>query len=471
MAMPANRPERGPSGAPGPPGGPPAPPDPMAILRSRAYIMLLVVAAILGVPISAAAYGFLALVSGLQQELFTHLPHGLGLSTVPAWWPLPILVIGGVLTALAIRYLPGNGGPSPAPGFGVHPPPTPVQLPGIILAALASLAFGAVIGPELPLIALGSGLAVLATKAARRRPVPPQGVSVLGGAGAFAALSTLLGSPISSAFLLMEASGLGGPTMGLVLVPGLLASGVGALIFVGLDSLTGLGTFSLAIPSLPPFGRPDLAEFGWAIVIALAAALLGPAILQMCLWVQRYAEKWVMIVVPLAGLAVAVLTIIYTQATGKPSSDILFSGQSDIGPLVDHAASYSVGTLLLLLVCKTLAYGVSRGSFRGGPIFPALFLGTAGGVAMSHLPGLPLVAAVAMGIGAMMAAVTKLPLTSVLVASLLLLSDAVTVMPLVIVAAVIAYVAVAHIEPRLAARMAGNKHGRSGAQADSPAQA
>jgi len=466
MATPANRQEPGPSG---PPEAPAAPPDPMAILRSRAYIRLLVVAAILGVPISAAAYGFLALYTYLQKELFIHLPHGLGFSTVPAWWPLPMLVIGGVLTALAIRYLPGNGGPSPAPGFGVHPPPTPVQLPGVILASLASLAFGAVIGPELPLIALGSGLAVLATKAARR-PVPAQGVTVLGAAGAFAALATLLGSPIAGAFLLMEAAGLGGATMGLVLVPGLLAAGVGALIFVGLDSLTGLGTFSLAIPSLPAYTRPDVAQFGWAIVIGLAAALLGPAILRMCLAVQRYAEKWVMIVLPLAGVAVAVLTIIYTQATGKPASDMLFSGENDIGPLVDHAASYSVGALLLLLVCKTLAYGVSRGSFRGGPIFPALFIGAAGGVAMSHLPGLPLVAAVAMGIGAMMAATTKLPLSSVLIASLLLLSDAAKVMPLVIVAVVIAYVGVAHVEPRLAARIAGNKHIGSSAQADIPAR-
>jgi hypothetical protein len=126
------------------------PADPLALLRSRAYVRLLVVAAILGVPISAAAWGFLALVSYLQKELFTHLPHGLGYSTAPAWWPLPMLVIGGVLIALAIRYLPGNGGASPAPGFAVHPPPAPVQLPGVILAALASLAFGAVIGPEMP---------------------------------------------------------------------------------------------------------------------------------------------------------------------------------------------------------------------------------------------------------------------------------------------------------------------------------
>jgi len=130
-------------------------------------------------------------------------------------------------------------------------------------------------------------------------------------------------------------------------------------------------------------------------VIGLAAALLGPVILRLSLSVHRYAEKWSMIVLPLAGVAVAVLTIIYTQATGKPASDMLFSGENSIGPLVDHAASYSAGTLLLLLAFKTLAYGVSRGSFRGGPIFPALFIGAAGGIAMSHLPGLPLVAAVA----------------------------------------------------------------------------
>src|SRR5215831_5685294 len=75
-------------GGPGPPGTPPGPADPMAMLRSRAYVGLLVLAAVLGVPISAAAYGFLALVSYLQEELFTHLPHGLGFATAPAWWPL-----------------------------------------------------------------------------------------------------------------------------------------------------------------------------------------------------------------------------------------------------------------------------------------------------------------------------------------------------------------------------------------------
>src|SRR6266487_3157273 len=85
VATPADHPGPGAPGQPGPPrppGPPGSPPDPAALLRSRAYAGLLVVAAILGVPISAAAFGFLALVSYLQKELFIHLPHGLGYSTV-----------------------------------------------------------------------------------------------------------------------------------------------------------------------------------------------------------------------------------------------------------------------------------------------------------------------------------------------------------------------------------------------------
>jgi H+/Cl- antiporter ClcA len=133
------------------------PSDPVALLRSKSYLRLLVIAAVLGVPVSAAAYGFLALVSYLQQEIFVHLPHGLGFATEPVWWPVPVLAVGGLLAALAIRFLPGNGGASPADGFKVHAPPVPAQLPGVILAALATLIFGAVLGPEMPLIAIGGG--------------------------------------------------------------------------------------------------------------------------------------------------------------------------------------------------------------------------------------------------------------------------------------------------------------------------
>jgi H+/Cl- antiporter ClcA len=126
---------------------------------------------------------------------------------------------------------------------------------------------------------------------------------------------------------------------------------------------------------------------------------------------------------------------------------VLFSGQSDLGPFIANSASYSVGALLMLIACKGLAYGVSLSSFRGGPTFPAMFLGAAGGVALSHLPGLPLVDGVAVGIGAMTVVMLRLPLTSVLLATLLLASDGLAVMPLVIVAVVVAHVLCARLTP------------------------
>ena len=99
-------------------------PDPLALLRSRSYIVLLVIAAIIGAPVSAVAYFFLALVSKLQGWIFTDLPKGVGFNAEPLWWPILPLLLAGVLVALTIKYLPGKGGHSPADGFkaGAGPP-------------------------------------------------------------------------------------------------------------------------------------------------------------------------------------------------------------------------------------------------------------------------------------------------------------------------------------------------------------
>jgi H+/Cl- antiporter ClcA len=421
------------------------PVDPLAVLRSRSYLGLLVLAAILGVPISAAAYFFLQLVAHLQRWVFTDLPQAIGLGA-PVWWPLLPLALAGLLVGLTVRHLPGGGGPSPADGFHEHGAPAAVELPGLLLASLATLALGAVLGPEGPLIALGAGLSAWAARLLRR-DMPAQAVAIIGATGSFAAVATLLGSPLLGAFLLMEASGLAGATASLVLVPGLLAAGIGALIFVGLDAATGLGSVSLAIPGLPSFARPDVAEFGWALVIGVSAALLGSGIRWLAQTLRTWVERRVVLGTVLVGLAVAALAIGYAEATGKDPSDVLFSGQEAMGPLIDHSDDYSVGALLALVACKALAYGASLSSFRGGPVFPAMFIGAAGGIALSHLPGLPLVPGVAMGIGAMCVVMLRLPMTSVLLATLLLLSDGLAAMPLVIVAVVVAYVVSAWFVP------------------------
>ncbi len=429
--------------------------DPMAMLRSRSYVQLLVLAALIGVPVSAIAYFFLKFVSLLQNWCYTSIPTGLGFKGTPPWWPLPTLAIAGVLVGATIRYLPGTSGHKPAEGFKAGGAPTAAELPGVIIASLATLGLGVVLGPEAPLIAIGGGLGALAVHLAKK-DAPPTAAVVIASAGSFAAISALLGSPILGAFLLMEASGLGGPVLGLVLVPGLLAAGIGTLIFVGLDSLTGFGSFSLAIPGIPPFSHPTGAMFLWAVVIGLGASVLGTAIRLGSLALQPVVERRMLLLTPVVGLAVGAVAILFTQVSGHNLTDVLFSGQSALPGLVLHPSNWTVGALILLVACKSVAYGLSLSSFRGGPIFPAMFIGGAIGVAASHLPGLSLVPAVAMGIGAMATIMLGLPMTSTLLATLLLSSDGLSVAPLVIVAVVVTYVASAWLPHTPAELRAGS---------------
>jgi H+/Cl- antiporter ClcA len=406
--------------------------------------VLLVFGAIVGVVVAFVAYFFLKGVQEAQQYVFTTLPRDLGFSHEPAWWPLPWPALAGLIVALTLRFLPGSAGHKPAEGFKTGGPVLPIELPGIVIASLATLCLGVVLGPEAPLIAIGSGIGVLAVHLVKR-DAPAMASAVVGAAGSFAAISTLLGSPITGAFLLMEAAGLGGPMMGVVLVPGLLAAGVGALIFIGLDAWTGFGTFSLAVPDIPHFGSPTGAEFLWAVGIGLVAAVLGTAVRRSALYLQPIVERHTMSLTPVVGLAVAGSAIVFTEATGRSSSFVLFSGQDQLPQLIQTADQWSFWALILLCACKGLAYSASLSCFRGGPVFPGMFIGAAGGIALSQAPGLPMIAGAAMGIGAMTVAMLGLPFTSVLLASLFLQADAVALMPLVIVAVVVSYVTSARL--------------------------
>jgi chloride channel protein, CIC family len=232
-----------------------------------------------------------------------------------------------------------------------------------------------------------------------------------------------------------------------VLVPGLLAAGTGTLMFVGLGKWTGLGTLSLSIPDLPPVPDANLAQFGWAIATGAVGAVVGVVIRGLARRLDAVARANVMLVTPTVGAVIGALAIIFAQVTGHSTSDVLYSGQNALGPLLTRPAAYSVGALLLLLLCKGLAYAMALGSFRGGPIFPSMYLGAAGGIALSHLPRLPVTAGAAMGIVALCVTMLRLPLTSVLLTALFLGTEGIKLMPLIIVAGVVAHVVTAHLTP------------------------
>jgi H+/Cl- antiporter ClcA len=423
----------------GSPGGP-AELDPVAVIRSKPYLFALVLAGLLGIPISAVAYGFLALVSKTQELVFDTLPGQLVDGAVPAWWPVPWVALAGLLTALAIRFLPGNGGHSPAFGFQAGAgAPKGSELAGVGLAALAALSLGAVLGPEAPLIALGGGLAAVTVRLIKK-DAPPMAQTVMASAGSFAAISTLLGSPILGAFLIMEVAGIGGTTLSLVALPGLLASGIGTLVFVGLDNWTGLGTFSLSLTSVPPAVAPTIATMCWALAVGVMGALLGWVIRSTALSIRPTVHRSRVLVTTALGALVGLIAMVYQLISGNSFADVLFSGQDALPDLVADAADYSTGILLLLIACKALAYALSLSAFRGGPVFPSMFVGAALGIALSGLPGMSLAPAIGMGIGAMCAAMLRLPLTSALLATLLLGADGLSVTPEVIVAVAVAFV-------------------------------
>lgn len=129
-------------------------------------------------------------------------------------------------------------------------------------------------------------------------------------------------------------------------------------------------------------------------------------------------------------------------------SFVLFSGEESLPALI---AEGSAGVLALLLLAKGAAYCLSLGAgFRGGPIFPELALGVAGGcLAAQILPGLELPAAIAAGVAAAAAAaVIAMPFFAVLISTLLIGSA--DVVPIAILAAAIGWILAlaARREPR-----------------------
>jgi H+/Cl- antiporter ClcA len=323
-----------------------------------------------------------------------------------------------------------------------------------VLAALASVGLGMVLGPEAPLIALGTGLAVLAVKLSRK-DMPDQVIALLAAAGAFAAISSLFGSPIVGAIIIIEATGLGGPTLPVILLPGLLSAGIGSLVFIGIGTATGLSSSAYAIQplSLAPYREPAFTAFLWTVPLAVAVAVACFGIVQLGQAVKGLAARRPFIVVPAAALVVAGLAIAFAKISGQSFQLVLFSGQDSMNPLVNDAANLSLGTLGLLILFKGLAYGVSLGSARGGPTFPAMFLGIVAGLLAGHLPGFSQTPAVAALMGAALVALLRLPLSSVIVAMFASQAGAGSG-PLVIVAVVVAYITVLVLTARLEGKKA-----------------
>ena len=411
-------------------------------LSGKSYLRLVLLGALIGIPAALVAALFLALVHTGENWLWDDLPTSMGYASPPWFLVLGLPTLGGVLVLLVRRFLPGDGGHSPLDGIGGGVRPLS-HAPGIALAALATLAFGEVLGPEAPLIALGSATGVAATVLVK---VQAREKDVLGTAGSFSAVSALFGGPLVAGMLLLEgAVGLGAAAIP-VLLPGLVAAALGYVLFIGLGDWGGLNTTSLRIPDLPAYDGTHITDLLIAIVIGVLLALVMFAVRRLATALRERAKAGAMgLMLVGGGLAVGLLSLA-AGALGADRQDVLFSGQSAIPEVV---AETSGATIVVLLLAKGVAYAICLGvGFRGGPVFPAIFLGIA--MAMLAVVWLDVspTLAVAVGAAAGMAAATRLVFSALLFALLLVGGGGLDAAPAAVLAVAAAWITTAALDRR-----------------------
>lgn len=400
------------------------------------YLKLVGLGAAIGVPAALLASVFLAATHWLETLLWDDLPDALGHDSAPWWLVLALPVTGAVVVVVARRFLPGDGGHSPLDGIGGGA--TPWQYaPGIALAAIGTLAFGAVLGPEAPLIALGSAVGMVFVSFVK---VDEKARSVLATAGSFSAVSALFGGPLVAGMLLLEGGLAAGTALVPALLPGLTAAAVGYVLFVGLGDWGGIDSAALAVPDLPAYEGTRVVDLGLAIVVGVLASLLISQAKAVAHVVDRTARAGgdgrTYGALLLGGLAVGALALV-VEASGADSHQLLFSGQSAVP---DTLAETSVGLLVVIIAAKTIGYAVCLGcGFRGGPVFPAIFIGVALATIMSLLFDCSITWALAVGAGAGVAAGTGLVFSATLFAMLLTGTTGLDAMPATVMAVVAAW--------------------------------
>jgi H+/Cl- antiporter ClcA len=397
-------------------------------------VRTLVIAGVLGVPVALAAVGFTSLVHGLESLLWDELPDAANWDEPPWWYVIAIPTLAGVVVAGALR-LPGGAGHPPLDGLGLDPPRL-LHLPGILLASLATLAAGLVLGPEAPLVALGLALGAMGARLLR---APEADGRALVLAGAFAALATIFAGPLPTLLLMFELIVAGGAVSSQaiipLLLPGFVASGTGALVFTGVEDWPGVREASLHAFDLPAYETVQILDLGWAVATAIVAAALVTLARDLAKLIASRTQARPSLSLVLGGLAVGVLAVVFHEVASRPAELVLFSGQSALG---DVTAETAGGVLVALVVAKGLAYAISLAvGFRGGSIFPAVALGVmVGALASIALPDFALAPAVVAGLAGSAAAALKLPFFGALLAALLVGLTATGTAPIAVIAGV-----------------------------------
>lgn len=377
---------------------------------ARALLPSILPALLVGVTASLLLVGVSAGAEELQDVLWRTVPDALGVGRYSVLWMSVMLVATGIAVGLVVWKVPGHAGPDPATTGLDAPVLPPAALPGLVLATALMLAGGPSLGPENPIIAVNVSLAVWAGLRAFPQ-APERSWAALAEA---ATIGALFGTPVAAALIISEALA-GQPLKGKlwdgVFAP-LTAAAAGALTV----TLVSRPNFDLHLPS---FGRPDWSDLLAALTIASAGALLGMAAVRAFPYVHRgFARlRHPMLMLPAGGLVLAALAAVGGHLT-------LFKGLDEIAELAGDPDGWTAGEFAVMTVVKLAALLVAAScGFRGGRIFPAVFVGTSLGLcAHALVPGVHPAVGVSAAVLGVLLAITRQGWVSLFVAAVLVSS-------------------------------------------------
>ncbi|ENG42126.1 ion channel protein [Escherichia coli] len=361
--------------------------------RARTMLLLSLPAVAIGIASSLILIVVMKIASALQNLLWQRLPGTLGIAQDSPLWIIGVLTLTGIAVGVVIRFSQGHAGPDPACEPLIGAPVPPSALPGLIVALILGLAGGVSLGPEHPIMTVNIALAVAI--GARLLPrVNRMEWTILASAGTIGAL---FGTPVAAALIFSQT--LNGssevPLWDRLFAP-LMAAAAGALT-------TGLffhPHFSLPIAHYGQMEMTDILSGAIVAAIAIAAGMVAVWCLPR-LHAMMNQMKNPVLVLGIGGFILGILGVI-----GGPVS--LFKGLDEMQQMVANQA-FSTSDYFLLAVIKLAALVVAAASgFRGGRIFPAVFVGVALGLMLhEHVPAVPAAITVSCAILGIVLVVTR----------------------------------------------------------------
>ncbi|RWT98830.1 ion channel protein [Citrobacter freundii] len=361
--------------------------------RARTMLLLSIPALIIGIASSLVLIVVMKVASVLQQFLWERLPVSIGIAQDSPVWIIGMLTLTGIMVGLVIRYSHGHAGPDPAcePLIGM-PVPTSA-IPGLLAALILGLAGGVSLGPEHPIMTVNIALAV--ALGSRMFPrIAKLDWTILASAGTIGAL---FGTPVAAALIFSQTlnSSNDVPLWDRLFAP-LMAAAAGSLT----TSLFFHPHFSLPIAHYTQMHLIDILSGAVVAAIAIAAGMVAvwclPRLHHLMLRLRHP-----VLILGAGGFILGILGVI-----GGPLT--LFKGLDEMQQM---AFSQTLGTsdYFMLAVIKLTALVVAAASgFRGGRIFPAVFVGVALGLMLhAHVEAVPAAITVSCSILGLVLVVTR----------------------------------------------------------------